>query len=140
MEQPSPDLHPAYFQVRFRTEAPQVHWPDQFVILTAYATTGETWSPERNTEADQRLHAELMLRGCTPLRITGYDPQSGHAEPGWAVELPTEEALAVGRDFLQDAIFFVEDDVLHVWACRGGHAPALVGNFKARLTPVTGNQ
>ena len=82
MEQPSRDLHPAYFHVRFHTEAAQEHWPEQFVIITAYATTGETWSPERNTEADQRLHAELRRRGCTPLRITGYDPHSGHAEPG----------------------------------------------------------
>jgi hypothetical protein len=133
MEQPSRDLHPAYFQVRFRTEAAQEHWPDQFVILTAYATTGETWSPERNTEADRRLHAELMLRGCTPLRITGYDPHSGHAEPGWAVELPMEEALAVGRDFLQDAIFAVQGDALVVVQCNSPRGQHDVGDFRARV-------
>ncbi|MFN6115842.1 MAG: DUF3293 domain-containing protein, partial [Flavobacteriales bacterium] len=105
-------LHPAYFTIAFRTEAPQEHWPDQFVIITAYATTGETWSDERNTEADQRLHAELLLRGCTPLRITGYDPATGHAEPGWAVELPLDDALVVGRAYLQDAIFAVRGDAL----------------------------
>ncbi len=95
---------------------------------------------ERNTEADQRLRAELIRRSCTPVRITGYDPHSGHAEPGWAVELPLTEALELGREYLQDAIFHAKGDVLHVWACRGGHAHAVVGNYRARLTPVTGNQ
>ncbi len=103
MERPS--LHPAYFNIAFRTEQPVAEWPERFVIITAYATTGETWSDERNQEADQRLHRELLQRGCTPIRIIGYDPDSGHAEPGWAVVLAVVEALEVGRDFRQDAIF-----------------------------------
>jgi N-formylglutamate amidohydrolase len=127
-------LHPAYFTIAFRTEAPQEHWPDQFVIITAYATTGETWSDERNTEADQRLHAELLLRGCTPLRITGYDPATGHAEPGWAVELPMEEALVVGRAYLQDAIFAVRGDALAVVPCNSLPTQHAIGHFRERVS------
>lgn len=126
-------LHPAYYTIAFRTEAPVAAWPPAFVIITAYATTGETWSDERNTEADQRLHAELLRRGCAPLRITGYDPHSGHAEPGWAVELPIEEALAVGRDFLQDAIFAVQGDALVVVQCNSPWGQHAVGDFRARV-------
>lgn len=130
---PATNFHPAYFQVRFRTEAPQEDWPDQFVILTAYATTGETWSEERNVEADRKLHAHLVTLGHTPIRITGYDPESGHAEPGWAVELPLEEALAVGREFLQDAIFVVQGDTLAVAQCNTPHAAQTIGHFRERV-------
>jgi N-formylglutamate deformylase len=131
------DFHPAYFQIAFRTEGPVPQWPERFVIITAYATTGESWSEERNIEADQRLHAELRRRGCTPLRITGYDPQSGHAEPGWAVDLPMDEALTVGRDFLQDSIFAVLGDALLVGRCNGPWQQEAIGGFRERVGPGT---
>ncbi len=127
-------LHPAYFAIAFRTEAPVAAWPASFIILTAYATTGETWSPERNTEADQRLHAELLRRGCIPIRITGFDPVTQHAEPGWAVELPQAEALEMGRCYLQDAIFHVVGDELSVCSCAPEGRCAAVGSFTDRLT------
>lgn len=131
-------LHPAYFAIAFRTEAPVTAWPADFVILTAYATTGETWSPERNSEADQRLHAELVRRGCTPLRITGYDPQSGHAEPGWAVEMMVEDALDLGCAYLQDAIFAVNEDALFVYRCAEPRECVRVGDFRVRTNTRVG--
>ena len=131
-------LHPAYFAIAFRTEAPVTAWPADFVILTAYATTGETWSPERNSEADQRLHAELVRRGCTPLRITGYDPQSGHAEPGWAVEMMVEDALDLGCAYLQDAIFAVNEDALFVCRCAEPRECVRVGDFRVRTNTRVG--
>lgn len=100
---------------------------------TACATTGETWSPERNTEADQRLHAELLRRGWTPLHITGYDPHTGHAEPGWAVELAMDEAMAIGRDFLQDALFAVQGDALVVAQCNSPWTQQAMGSFRERV-------
>jgi N-formylglutamate amidohydrolase len=130
-------LHPAYFAIAFRTEAPVAAWPPAFVIITAYATTGETWSDERNTEADQRLHAELLRRGCTPIRITGYDPATGHAEPGWAAELPLDEALDLGRDFLQDAIFVVQGDALAVVPCNSRPTQHATGHFRERVSTHT---
>ena len=38
----SPDLHPAYFNVRFRGPWPDPGHLDECAIITAYATTGET--------------------------------------------------------------------------------------------------
>lgn len=130
-------LHPAYFGVRFRTGTPVAEWPTSFAIITAYATTGETWSPERNKEADQRLHAELLARGLRPIRITGYDPDTQHAEPGWAVELPLAEALEMGRRYLQDAIFHVVGDELSVCSCAPEGPCAAVGRFTERLNTGT---
>lgn len=132
------DLHPAYFTVRFRTETPVADWPAGFAIITAYATTGEHWSDDRNKEADQRLHAELLHRDCAPVRITGFDPHSGHAEPGWAVELPFAEALVIGRKYLQDAIFTVAADTLTVLSCREDGVTTSIGSFRDRLMPLHG--
>lgn len=128
----SDHLHPAYFAVRFRTEATITTWPRAFAIITAYATTGETWTTECNAEADRELKQELLRRGCAPIRITGYDPESGHAEPGWAVEMPVEEAMDLGAEYLQDAIFFVDCNVLHVTRCAGDSS-ATIGSFRERL-------
>lgn len=133
----STDLHPAYFAIAFRTEAPVLEWPAAFVIISAFATTGETWSAERNAEADERLHAELLRRGCRPIRITGYDPATGHAEPSWAVAMPQDEALQLGRDFLQDAIFAVHGNELDVIRCTAPESRFRVGKFLERIQPNT---
>jgi hypothetical protein len=136
MTRPAAALHPAYFQVRFRTDGPVTRWPEHFAIITAYATTGEQWADARNREADERLHAELLVRGLKPIRITGYDPASGHAEPGWAVAVTLEEALEIGGYYLQDAIFTVENDTLAVVSCRDGGVKASLGSLRERFLPA----
>ena len=47
----SHDLHPAYFNGRFRGPWSDPRHLDEFAIITAYATTGETWSEEQNRAA-----------------------------------------------------------------------------------------
>lgn len=128
------EFHPAYFAVRFRVEQAVPLWPSRFAIITAYATTGETWSASRNEEADRRLHAELLERGCSPVRVTGYDPHTGHGEPGWAVELELVPAIALGRKYHQDAIFFVDGDTLRVCSCRENVVEAVLGGYRERVS------
>ena len=48
-------MNPEYFKTRFRTTENQVHFPEEFVIITAYPTTGETWIPSKIEEADFEL-------------------------------------------------------------------------------------
>jgi hypothetical protein len=120
-----------YFEVRFRATGPGA-WPARFVIVTAWATTGERWSDAENQAADQRLFARLRLAGHAPIRVTGYSPATGHAEAGWAVELGLEEALGIGRDLRQHAIYAVDGDALRVLRCADGLA-APVGSFRDRL-------
>jgi hypothetical protein len=132
----NPTFHPAYFTIRFHTDAILDQWPEHFFIITAYATTGETWSDERNTQADNELYQELLRLGHTPIRITGFDPESGHGEPGWAVDLPEEEALTLGRTFRQDAIYRVDGDVLTVAHCSLPTVWVHVGTFHERIVTI----
>jgi hypothetical protein len=122
-----------YFETRFRTEAPFESWPDEFAIITAYATTGHVWSPDRNMEADIRLQGRLLESSLQIRRLTGYSPKSGHAEPGWALVTNVEEAVQIGREFLQDAIYFVWSDDLFVIRCSDPTDMFFVDRFSARL-------
>jgi len=45
---------------------------------------------------------------------------TGHAEPSWAIDMPTDQARALGRRFKQDAIFVVHENVLSVTGCEAG--------------------
>ncbi len=79
-------MEEAYFHTRFRVPV-DASFPAEFAIISAYATTGQFWSADRNEEADQRLRARFG-------RIRGLDGASGglladHAALGteWAVAI-----------------------------------------------------
>ena len=133
------DMHPAYFEVRFRSPKRWCSWPETFAIVTAYATTGESWSDPENREADRRLADLLRARAggdqepWSPRRLTGFSPTTGHAEPGWAAALSFEEACEVGLRFRQDALYWVEHDALYVSYCDRRRELVPVGSFRDRL-------
>ncbi|GIV03572.1 MAG: hypothetical protein KatS3mg015_2402 [Fimbriimonadales bacterium] len=137
MEDYPDDLHPAYARTHFEVEGAPERWPERFAIITAYATTGQTWTPGANEEADRRLEAELRTRGLRPFRVTGYDPEAGHAEPGWGVALDHDAACELGRGFRQDAIYYVEGDRLLVSRCGQGTKRYALGSFRERVCART---
>ena len=126
-------MNPIYAKTRFRGGISQTDRPDTFAILTAFATTGEVWSEERNRDANAKLQRSLESIPCWMIDATGYSPEDGHAEPGWAADLPLEIALQIGREFLQDAIFWVADGELFVVGCAAESQPRSLGEFEARL-------
>lgn len=129
----SDSLHPAYFEIRFRGESLPDHWPESFAVITAYATTGEQWSSDENHAADQRLLKRIQERQDWHVRLTGYSPRDGHAEPGWAVALQLAEARHFGLEFQQDAIYWISNDELWVTRCFEQSAMVRVGQFRERL-------
>src|SRR2546426_710763 len=94
---PKADLHPAYFETHFRRSESWTDWPDEFAIITAFATTGAKWTPSQNEAADKMLESELRATGKWLQRLTGFSPTTGHAEPGWAVQLAWGLACDIGR-------------------------------------------
>lgn len=129
-------MHPDYFETRFRTPATVPSWPEAFAVITAYATTGESWTESENRRADLRLRAELG--GVWRERITGYSATTGHAEPGWAVDLRFDEACDLGARFLQDAIYWVRSGELFVSRCDERRSLERVGSFLERLDVPSG--
>jgi hypothetical protein len=126
-------MHPAYFDTRFRIDAMPEQWPAQFVILSAWATTGQSWTQQANEAADRQLAHQLAERGLWNLRITGYSPVTGHAEPSWAFPMALSEACDLGQQFRQDALYYVEADQLSVTHCDHRRSLVPVGSFRQRL-------
>jgi hypothetical protein len=126
-------LDPNYFETHFRTPAPLPAWPPEFVIVTAYATTGERWTSAENEAADRKLTYELQQLGIWKARVTGYSPTSGHAEPGWAADIPFDAACDLGLRCRQDAIYYVSGDTLSVSFCDGRRRLVAVGPFRERV-------
>src|ERR1017187_5957997 len=77
-------MNTAYFEARFRTTKSMAGWPAEFVIISAFATTGKTWTSQENEIADRRLASELVAYDVWLHHVTGYSPATGHAEPSWA--------------------------------------------------------
>jgi hypothetical protein len=129
-------MHPAYFTVRFLVTG-TTPWPDQFAIVTGYATTGEQWTPEQNLAADTRLVAWISTHAMWHHRVTGYSPETGHAEPGFAIALDrdfdVEAACALGLTFAQDALYVVHGDALFVTYCDERRGLVPVGHFRERI-------
>jgi hypothetical protein len=116
-----PAVPPFYKATRFKVSS-SIEFPRQFAIITAYATTGEQWSDEQNHQADRRLKNRFERAEQWHARLTGYSPASGHEEPGWAVTVDFDTACELGRQFKQDAIYWVEADRLYISYCDARQA------------------
>ncbi|TAN53377.1 MAG: DUF3293 domain-containing protein [Methylococcaceae bacterium] len=133
-------LHPAYFTTQFTCPEAQASWPAEFAIITAYATTGQNWPDAENVAADQQLEAELRRTARWLCRLTGYSPQDGHAEPGWAAELAFATACDVGLHYRQDAIYYVIGDTLYLSFCDQRRDLVPVGTFRCRVHRAHGQR
>jgi hypothetical protein len=125
-----------YYQTRFQPDALPTPLPGTFAIITACATTGETWTDSENEAANAALRADLERSDHLLGSLTGYSPFTGHAEPGFAASLPFEEACDLGLKFKQDAIYYVDSGILHVSYCDERRQFEPVAAFLDRLDPL----
>jgi len=128
-------MHPAYIETLFDPYDFASNWPDRFAIVTAWATTGTSRPLPENEAADRALEHEIAMRGLWHQRLTGYSPSTNHAEPGWGVDMSFAEACDLGQNFDQDAIYFVEADLLYLSYCDSRRQLIFVGMFRGRLRP-----
>ena len=124
MANPKRTIPPEYLGTRFRVDKQPAAWPSSFVIISAWATTGEVWSEDVNRAADEGLARRLSALGVWHHRTTGYDPNSDHAEPSWAVEQPLDDAVELALEFKQLGVFHIVDGELWVCMCHDPRAAA----------------
>ena len=110
--------------------------PEEFAIISGYATTGEKWPTERNQQADEQLHHRLVENGTWLRRVTGYAPDTGHNEPCWAIAISFDEACDIGEEFLQDAIYYVVGDDLFVSHCDSRRVKTPISKFSLEIRPI----
>lgn len=90
-------------------------------VITAHNPAGVVVPDEANDKAQAALEAALDARGLDWWPAAGADPQWAHVEASVAVPGMSEaDALALGAEFGQDAIFLLTPGSRKVIACATG--------------------
>ena len=113
---------PEYHETRFAPkEPPPSRWPKAFAVITACNPLGQGLDEEADKAATVCLRKAINRLGMKRHRITGVSADMKHREAGfavWGCDLPA--AIQLGREFAQNAIFWIEEGKLDVVSCATG--------------------
>lgn len=89
-------------------------------VITAHNPGGQIAPDTANAVAEARLAAELKRRAVTWWPAAGGNPSWTHVEPGAAmIGIDEADAVALGAEFGQDAIFVLTPVDRQVVGCTG---------------------
>ena len=131
-------IRPEYLKTLFVPKKPGKNqpppdWSRPFAILTAHNPRGKIVDLETNTEADKELRRSLSRKSLPKHRITAVAEDWSHEEKSFAVwGLDHATAAKIGREFRQDAYFWVENGTVHVHSCHTQEKQK-VGTWESRL-------
>jgi hypothetical protein len=111
-----------YLQTRFTPKEPTpARWPEAFAVITAYNPFGRGIDEDADKSATIRLRKTISRLGLKRHRVTGVSADGKHREPGFAIwGCDLQAALSLGREFAQNAIYWVEKGRLDVVSCSTG--------------------
>ncbi|WP_443084053.1 DUF3293 domain-containing protein, partial [Vibrio sp. V37_P2S8PM304] len=89
----------------------------EFAIITAWNPRSQLMSNEYNRIKNNAL--ERRLRHYSYVSVLVGDAQFCWAEESFAAALPLVKALSLGREFAQNAIYYVRDGELLLFSCQG---------------------
>jgi len=129
-------MNPEYRHTRFLASPPAGGFPTRFGVVTACNPNGVMVAEDKNAEATSKLFQQLQNAGRTFFPVTGCSPDLSHQEPGFGLVCHTaEEVLELGRAWEQEAVFWVEDGILHLLGCNG-ECRAPLGRWETRVQPL----
>lgn len=100
--------------------------PTRFGVVTACNPNGVTVSDEQNKIATERLRNHLAGAGYSFFSVTGCSPDLRHQEPGFGIVYnDRDHIIQLGREWRQDAIFWIEHGTVHLVPCGDGEAVTL---------------
>jgi hypothetical protein len=125
---------PEYHTTRFVPKKPiPSRWIDAFAIVTACNPLGRGIDEQADKSATTRLRKSISRLGLKRHRVTGVSADGKHREPGFAIwGCDLQAALNLGREFAQNAIYWVEKGRLAVVTCSTGEREH-VGLWSERL-------
>jgi predicted GIY-YIG superfamily endonuclease len=131
-------IRPEYLKTLFVPKKPGKNqpppdWSRPFAILTAHNPGGKIVDLETNTDADKELRRSLSRKSLPKHRVTAVAEDWFHEEKSFAVwGLNHTTAAKIGREFRQDAYFWVENGTVHVHSCHTQEKQK-VGTWESRL-------
>ncbi len=128
-------MNPDYLKTRFRFSAPPEGLPASFAVITACNPDGVPISPDENAARTEAFRSQLAECGHRIFPVTGFDPDSPHHEAGFGVVCEKSTALGFGRQWEQDAIFWVEDGDVWIVSCIDPSEEVILGNWVSLADP-----
>ncbi len=128
-------MNPDYLKTRFRFSAPPEGLPESFAVITACNPDGVPISADENVARTETFRNQLAECGHRFFPVTGFDPDSPHHEAGFGVVCEKSTALAFGRQWEQEAIFWVENGVVLLVSCSDSVEVVEIGAWSSRVDP-----
>jgi len=123
MSEDTNSLKAEYFDVWFHCPVVPEPLPDAFGILTPCNPFGRKIGAGENASRLEALQRLLDERGILHFPVDGGTRDRSHLEPGFGVVGIDQDAVrALGVQFEQDAIFWVEGDRVTLLACNSSAA------------------
>jgi hypothetical protein len=109
-----------------------------FAIVTAHNPRGSRLSPSQNRLLDRQLQFKIQQYNRPYRALIGAAPDLSHMEKSWAIFIDKEQAVELGREFNQHAIYYVNQGLLSLIACLDSIKPEVdMGIFNHRLRMVS---
>ena len=124
-----------YHQTQFVTELEQAITPDHFFIITAHNPSGEVTPDEKNDENNTLLLEAIKASKWSCFPVTGRCED--HAEAGFGVRCSRVEAITLGKEFRQDAIYKICDDQVVLVDCKEIESDEMVGKWSELQAPTS---
>ena len=114
-------MKPEYLQAWFHGPKPSKPWPRAFGVVTACNPFGRLVDDVENQRRTEALRSRLSELGVTPFPVSGGNREATHLEPGFGtVGLSRDQVRELGREFEQDAVFWVEAGRVLLVPCGSG--------------------
>ena len=123
-------MNPEYFKTIFLISQMPESWPGEFAIITGNNPMDVQLSDQENDLRNQKLYDKT--RNKIFLNIIGSSPDRSHQEPSFALTCSIKEAIQMGKEFEQRAVFYVRKGMLKLIECSSEKCEEM-GNFEDRL-------
>ena len=124
-------MNPEYSKTIFLISKEPESWPDEFAIITAHNPMDLKLSDYENSLRNEKLLKSIDSNVF--LELSGSSPDHSHQEASFAFFSKIQEAVDIGKEFQQKAIYYVKDGNLKLVECCTGKIEEL-GNFNDRLS------
>lgn len=103
---------------------------NRFAIITAWNPQSELLSNKDNDRSNQHLAQEISHTCWSSVQVGNRD--FSWMEESFAVQLSVEEAIELGRKYLQNAIYYVEGEELFLLSCKEEQNKVSLGDWRKR--------
>jgi hypothetical protein len=124
-------MNPEYSKTIFLISKEPESWPDEFAIITAHNPMDLKLSDQENNFRNENLLKTLGQNAF--LKLYGSSPDQSHQETSYAFISDLDQAIEIGREFQQRAIYYIRKGNLQLVDCNADTIIDL-GNFKERVS------